>query len=308
MTIAHGIRGTIAALITPRLSDGSLDLDAFTNLVRFTTARGVTGLAIGGATSEYPRLDFGHRERLLETACETAENGTTVIAAIGAADFAGTQRLAAHAASCGADALLAPPPFFFPYGETDVEAFYESLARQTNLPILIYNLPSFTTGVSPDLAARLVSSQPGVIGAKDSSGRLDMLAALNALSPTPCRLVGNDSVLAEALRLNLCDGCISGIAGVVPELTSTLVNAGLSHDAETLARASALLDEILSRLEVLPTPWALQVIAAERGLAQDSYALPLSPERRAQIESLRAWFRAWWQRAAAVLDGSAVLG
>ena len=307
MTTPNGIRGAIAALITPRLPGGSPDIDAFTNLIRFATARGVSGFAIGGATSEYPRLDFTERERLLEAACETAENGTTAIAAIGAADFDGTLRLAGHAASCGADALLAPPPFFFPYGETDVEAFYHAIARQTSLPILIYNLPSFTTGVSPALAARLVAAQPGIIGAKDSSGRLDMLTALNALTPMPCRLVGNDSVLAEALRLNLCDGCISGIAGVLPELTSNLVAAGLGHDAETLARASALLDELLPRLEALPTPWALQVIAAGRNLAHASFALPAADERRAQIDSLSTWFRPWWQRASALLDGSAVL-
>ena len=191
---------------------------------------------------------------------------------------------------------MLPPPYFFPYSQTDVEAFYIEAARQIAGPLFIYNLPTFTTPVETDIILRLVESVPNIVGVKDSSGSLDTLEALTKRSElSVCRMVGHDGVLCRALRMNSCDGAISGVAGVLPELIVPLFECHQDGDASRFNFFREKLDELLIQLDTFPAPWGLKVIAQYRGFFKAQFPLPLSEERVQQIRSFERWFDKWWQ-------------
>jgi 4-hydroxy-tetrahydrodipicolinate synthase len=289
------IQGVIAAMLTPRLPDGEPDLAAFEQNVAFVLAHGVAGVCVGGATGEYPALSGDERRRLLERARSAAAGGALLVAGAGAASFRDAVALADHAAGCGADAVLVPPPHFFPYAPEDVEAFYREAARAIRLPILIYHLPAFTTGVALDLALRLIEEVPNIVGVKDSSGSLDTLAALTQKLPgRALRVAGNDAVLGAARSAGYCDAVISGVAGVLPEVVIEV----FSGERE---RATARLAEFIHQIDAFPTPWGLKLAAECRGLFPAMFALPLSERRRAQARAFKEWFAEWWRRTAAEL-------
>lgn len=296
MSRNSALRGVIAAVLLPRDEEGRPEWDEFERLVSFLCACGMTGVCVNGATGEYVRATPEERRTAVATARRAAGSSAVVIAGVGSACTQDTIRRLREAEDAGADAHLAPPPCFFRYREDDVEQFYRAVAAAAELPVLIYNLPAFVTGVSCSMVAELLRTEPRIAGVKDSSGRLDILEHLTAdPSLGARRFIGNDRVLAEACRRGLADGAISGVACVLPELLVSLWEATLQGDAALSERLERSLSEALEWIDAWPAPIGLEVLAEARGLRRCLPAVPLSPARREQAEAMRRWFEPWWE-------------
>ncbi len=231
----------------------------------------------------------------MRRARQQAGDDFVVVGATGSADWRHGLRHAEDAAAEGADVLLVPVPHFFPYQQDDVAEFYRQTAAATELPILIYNLPQFAGGVDRDVAVDLICNERCVAGIKDSSGSLEILKALTDRPEVDSiRLLGNDAVLGEALTGGLCQGVISGVACVLPELITGLFCCAPAQSPGLFLTLQRHLYDFIQQLDVLPVPWGLKVVAECRDLAPASYSMPLSPRRREQIEAFQAWFDAWW--------------
>ena len=303
------IRGVIAAVLFPRDASDRPDWDAFDRMAEFLARSGVAGLCVNGATGEYAGATADERREAIVRARRIAGGERIVISGVGAARWTETVRFADDAYRSGADAVLVPVPHFFKYEQEDVSEFYRCIADRAPIPVLIYNLPAFTGSLEPEAAAELIRSIGGISGVKDSSGRLDLLALLSCEgSSAPVRLVGNDSVLAEALETGVCDGAISGIAGVLPEFTLALWQVAARGDCGQLRELAAGYAELIRRLDAFPVPWGLKFIAEERGWAPANLAIPLSDHRRSQAREFRRWFRQWWDSVEPELPRSVVAG
>jgi len=300
------LAGVTAALLTPRRPDLSLDLDAFAANIEMVLDDGATGVCLNGATAEYCTSTVAERQAIVQRAADVVRRRAALVVSIGAADLAACLSLASHAESAGADAVLLPPPHFFPYTQDDIEQFYRVAAAEIRLPLLIYNLPSFTSPVETATAVRLVESVSNIAGIKDSSGSVDTLLALSQADIGACRLVGNDSAIGKALELLACDGSISGIAGVLPKLSVSVFESASRGDLVRLRLLLAKLDELISRLVEFPIPWALKLIAQSRGMFPAAFPLPLSPARQALASQFQDWFKSWWAGTAAGLESAAV--
>lgn len=261
-------------------------------------AAGALGLCVNGATGEYASATAEERREAVKRARRLAGPDGVVVTGVGSASVRESIALACAAQEEGADYVLIPPPHFFRYQQADLGEFYRRAVEGLSVPALIYNLPSFTTHLDAELCVELIHELPGLAGIKDSSGLLDVLAALTQPDgPTGLRLVGNDTVLAEALRRGVCDGCISGVAGVLPELTIGLWNAAMAGESEQFERISGLLDEFLTQLEPFPIPWGIKLVSAVRGFGTANFALPSTAERQQQAAEFQAWFCEWWPGA-----------
>ena len=301
------VTGPIAALLSPRLPEGELDHGAFERNIEFLISGRVSGICINGATGEYTVSTAREREQLLALARKVINGRCSLVCGVGAAQLSACVSLGRSALERGADAVLLPPPYFFPYAQSDVEAFYREAARQIGGATIIYNLPAFTTRVETDVALRLVESVPNIIGVKDSSGTLGTLEALTVRNDlSACRLVGHDGVLCRALRENCCDGAISGVAGVLPELTVGLFESNMAGDNSQFTFLKERLNELIRQLEMFPVPWGLKLIAQYRGFFEAQFPLPLSAVRVEQIRSFESWFNDWWQRLKSGLLASTV--
>ncbi|MBI5084739.1 MAG: dihydrodipicolinate synthase family protein [Acidobacteria bacterium] len=288
----------IPAVLLPRDSRGRLLWDRFDENVRFLLQRGVSGVCINGATGEYAAATPAERREGVRRARSLSGEQHLVVAAIGAAHWQECLRAAAEAAEESADALLVPVPHFFPYQQDDVAEFYKSMAAASSLPILIYNLPQFAGGVETTLAVDLIRDVPGIAGIKDSSGSLEILQELTAHPEIPSvRILGNDAVLEEALSRGLCQGVISGVACVLPELITAMFASIAGQNGELLAVLGGRLDVFIQHLNLLPVPWGLKIAGECRGLAPATFAMPLSPRRQQQIKEFTEWFQAWWPEA-----------
>lgn len=293
------VHGVYAALLTPRLNDGTVDVPALKALVAFLMAKGVSSFAVNGATGEYCLTTPDQLRTILSTIRSASNDNAALLCGVGAPSSALSIELAAIAQQARVQGLLLPMPYFYPYDQQDLESFCREVAQNTTLPILLYHLPQFTSGLSRECVRTLISEVPNIIGIKDSSGSLDILRYLTESRVEASRIVGNDSVLAAAIAHRACDGVVSGVACVLPELVTAQYQLGPAADPAALQTISTLMGEVLAQLNRLPTPWGLKWFASARGLMQPHFAQPQSSERLATGHALSAWLS---QRLPAMLS------
>ena len=254
--------------------------------------KGIGGFAVNGATGEYCLTSEREFESLIGIATETVKGRANRLAGIGCASSDISIRMGRVAAQAGVAGLLLPMPFFFPYAQSDLKAFSRVVAAKVDAPVLLYNLPQFTSGLDPQTSLELIRESEAIVGIKDSSGSLDTLRLLTGAAIGARRIVGNDDILSQALKEGLLDGVVSGVACVLPELIGRLYSLGLtdSSGAEFGERATVL-SSFIEQIRPLPTPWGLKMIAEARGLLNATYPIPLSPTREAQKTALLGWFQ-----------------
>lgn len=289
-------------MLLPRDDEDRPEWEAFERNARFALNAGAVGLCVNGATGEFAGGTQSERCEAVVRARNVAGESAVVVSGIGGTRWNEIRTLGQEAEDAGADALLVPTPYFFNYAPEDLAEFYRRIGVESKLPVLIYNLPAFTGGIDSALAYRLIQEVAGIAGVKDSSGRLDLLESLTERNPGQAlRLVGNDSVLAEAINRGLCDGTISGVAGVLPELTVALWRSSNGPDPALFERLTSRLVTLIGQLDVFPTPWGLKLIAELRKLGPASIGLPLSAGRQLQAAQFAEWFSGWWAGAEADL-------
>lgn len=262
---------------------------------RFVLGCGARGLCLSGATGEYSIATEQERVESVEWIRAIVPADRLLLAGVGAPDAQSALRLAGRFQTAGADVLLVPPPHFFPYPPSEIEEFYRVFAAATPMPVLIYNLPSFTSGVPLSMVLQLIESVPNIVGVKDSSGETAILQALTARPELGARrIIGNDNAFRAVLSGRLVDGCISGVAGVLPELTIACL-----QDAPDAALT--LLEELIPRLGPFPTPWGLKLMAEARGFFPARHAMPVSQFMQSEIGQFHNWFSNWWTASMSAL-------
>jgi 4-hydroxy-tetrahydrodipicolinate synthase len=297
------ISGLYAALLTPRHTDDNVDVNALHKLVRFLTAKGVSSFAVNGATGEFCLTTPEQLRAILTTVRDASEGTAKVLCGIGAPSSMLSKKFAAVAESCDVAGLLLPMPYFFPYQQEDLDLFCRDVSSSTSLPILLYNLPQFTSGLEKETVSHLITEVPNIVGIKDSSGSLEILRHLTEQRVNACRIVGNDSALAAALREGIADGVVSGVACALPEVIQALwgQEGRMGSDFENVSR---LLDEFIHQLNVFPTPWGLKWVVETRGIVSAQFLQPVTEHRLKQARTMETWLNDWLPKAITHATGS----
>ena len=234
--------------------------------------------------------------------------GAALLVGIGAASPADVVPLGRAALDAGARAVLLSMPVFFRYQQEDLEAFSVEVAAEVGGPVLLYDLPSFTTPLATSTVIRLLEQAPHIVGIKDSSGQPDRLPdLLAARGERPWRLlVGDDALLVEAMTAGW-DGCISGTSGAFPELLLGTLRAARSGDTSALAVLVPLLQELFAHQGVFPTPWGIRIGLEARGIDVGPLPLPPSTGRLAQKAEYLEWAPGWMARVGEALGQALVV-
>jgi 4-hydroxy-tetrahydrodipicolinate synthase len=293
------LRGIIPPMATPLASIDALDLPGLEVLVEHILGGGAHALFLLGTTGEGPALSYRVRRELIERVC--AQVGTRVPVLVGITDsaYAESLHLAEFAAKSGAAAVVAAPPFYFQISQSDILRLIESLAKESALPLYLYNQPELTKiSFQPETVAR-AAEMPNVWGLKDSSGHTSYLKEVISLvgkaHPEFSILVGPEHLLAEAL---LCGahGGVPGGANIYPTLPVRLYQAFLEGRYDEMQELQAQMvrigDPIWNASETEPgylrrLKCALSVLGLCSGVPTWPYQQSTQDERRQIEEHLR---------------------
>jgi dihydrodipicolinate synthase/N-acetylneuraminate lyase len=291
--------GVFAAAVTPhRLEGHEADIGDTLELVDFLARSGVNGTVMLGSTGEFVHIKPSERARLVQFAVKRSR--VPVIAGVSHSTLDGALELGSEAITSGAAALLLMPPHFFRYDAADLAEFYRRYAVEigrSDVPMLLYNIPQFTSPIPFEVARDLIDSGK-YAGIKDSSGDWDYFQQLAEFRKQRefVLFVGNDSIYPQA-RLAGADGVVSGCASAIPEVLVKLDAAIVAGDAARAEMLTGLLNEFIGWTNRFPTPVAVKVATAARGLKVGPLAVPLGPEKCHALDQFQSWFRAWFPSA-----------
>ena len=234
--------GSIPALITP-FKDGALDEAAFRRLVDWQIEQGSTGLVACGTTGEASTLSNAEHHRVIEICVEQAAGRVPVIAGCGSNDTNNALLHMRFSRKAGAAAGLCVAPYYNRPGQAGLIAHFSHLAQNSDLPIVLYNVPGRTvTDIAPETVCELATRFPDrIVGIKDASGDLSRVVDHRmGISKDFCQLSGDDEL---ALMANAAGavGCISVTANVAPALCAEFQAACAEDD---LTRARELNDRL----------------------------------------------------------------
>jgi 4-hydroxy-tetrahydrodipicolinate synthase len=207
-----GLGAILTAIVTPFGEDGSVDEQAFVDLMAHLAASGSDGFVVCGTTGEAATLDDDEHLRLIELAAAERPAGTTIVAGVGSNDTRHAVNLTARACELGADALLSVNPYYNRPNRRGIVAHYREVVRAADRPVVLYNIPQRTGSDMPnDLLAELAQLDH-VDYVKQANN--DNLAPVDGLRI----YAGNDEILATVLDMGEPGGILTASHVVGPEM------------------------------------------------------------------------------------------
>lgn len=205
------LKGVLTALVTPFGTDGSINIDAMSDLIEYQLNSGVTGIAVTAGAGEYVNLYPEERVEVVRKAASILQGRAPLVAGVLAADTGSAVRASLAAKEAGARALLLLTPYYVSPSINGIVDHFQRVAAQVGLPIVIYNNPG-RTGINLDVQAleRLVEI-PEVMGIKECDrdlGRV-VLKILN-VGDRLTFMSGDDDLFLPILSIGAAGGIMAG--------------------------------------------------------------------------------------------------
>ena len=255
--------GSIPALITP-FKNGFIDRYALETLVEWHIEQGSDGLVAVGTTGESPTLSHDEHKEVIEIIVKTSSKRIPIIAGAGSNNTSESIELIKFASQIGADGALIVTPYYNKPNQNGLYSHFEALNNNTELPIIIYNIPGRSViDMTVETMSKL-SKLANIIGVKDATGDVGRVSDTRAACGEEfVQLCGNDDI-ALGFNAHGGQGCISVIANIAPKLSADFQGAMSSGNfAEALKLQDKLLP--LHRAAFLepnpcPTKFALEIL------------------------------------------------
>lgn len=230
-------RGIIPAMVTPFNKGGRVNEVVLRELVNYLIEAGVHGLFPVGSQGEFYALERQEKKKVIETVVDEADKKVPVYAGTGAITTRDSILLTKIAEDIGVDAVSIITPFFISPTRDELYEHYLSVARSTNLPILLYNNPGKTgVNLSADLVERL-SRIDNIVGIKDSSGDLTLTSEYITRTEENFSVLSGRDTLIFGTLLYGGKGAIAATANVAPKLVVEIYEAFIKGDIELAKKA-----------------------------------------------------------------------
>ena len=268
------LQGSLPALVTP-FTDGALDLATLKKLVEWHIAEGSNGLVPVGTTGESPTLTHAEHETVVAEVVKAAAGRIPVVAGAGSNNTTESIRLAKHAESVGADAVLVVTPYYNKPTQDGLKRHYTAIADAVSIPVIIYDIPGRSIIAMTNETMAELAAHPNITGVKDATADLARPThLLNRIGPGFSQLSGEDGT-ALAYRAAGGHGCISVTANIAPRL---LAEMHAAWDQGNIARAMEINAQLMPVHEAMfceASPGPVKYAAGLLGLSSDSLRLPL---------------------------------
>jgi 4-hydroxy-tetrahydrodipicolinate synthase len=285
------ITGSIVALTTPMLEDGSVDYPTLRRLIDWHVAEGTACIGVVGTTGESPTVTVDEHCEIIRVAVEHSAGRVPIMAGAGANSTAEALELTRFAKKVGADCSLQVVPYYNKPTPEGIYRHFRAIAEGVDLPVVLYNVPGRTVAdMQHDTVMRL-AQVPGIVGIKEATGNLDRAAWLIKQSPKGFAIYSGDDQTAIGLMLLGGHGNVSVTANVAPRAMADLCRAAMAGDArratEIHMRLLALHRQLFSEANPIPVKWAM----TRMGLAGPALRLPLVPHGESHHAALEAAMR-----------------
>ncbi|KAH8811214.1 hypothetical protein F5884DRAFT_781517 [Xylogone sp. PMI_703] len=232
-------------------SNDTLDIESQAKFYSYMSKTGLAGLVVLGTNSETFLLTREERKTLLETARKACGPSFPIMAGVGGHSTKQVLEFIADAADAGANYALLLPPAYFGKQTTPavIDNFFNDVAKESPLPIVIYNFPAVCNGIDLDSAtiAGLAKRHSNIVGVKLTCGAVAKITRLSAELPEDqfSTFGGQADFLIGGLASGSA-GTIAGFANVCPKTIVHIYNLyteGKFQEALELHKKAALAEQ-----------------------------------------------------------------
>lgn len=253
--------GSYVALITPMYKNGEIDYSSLQSLVDFHIQNGTHGIVSVGTTGESATLPFSEHIEVVRKTVEYARGKIPIIAGSGANSTEEAIYLSQQMADTGIKGFLSVVPYYNKPQQKGMIAHFNAIADATDLPVLLYNVPSRTVAdMLPETVAEL-AKHPRIVGLKDATGDISRLLATQKLVADDFVLLSGDDQTGCAFLKNGGHGVISVTANIAPKQMADMCNAVKAKNFQLADKINLQIAELHNGLFVEPNPvlpkWAL---------------------------------------------------
>lgn len=232
-------KGIFTPMVTIFDNEGEFDKRANSALIEKLIYDKVDGIVFLGSVGEFFNLSFDEKKEYIKFATEITAGRTKVIVGTGSNNIKEVIELNKYAKDHNADAVLIITPYFFNLDETYVYEYYATIAKNTELPIMIYNFPARTaTNLSPDLVFKLATEFKNIVGIKDTTDSISnvrkFVEKIKSVRKDFCIISGFDEYLVPNLQAG-GDGIIGGLTNINAKLFIDTYKAFQEKDFEKVS-------------------------------------------------------------------------
>lgn len=276
MTIRYDAGEVITAMVTPFNEKREIDYPAVERLAKHLVNTGSDAVLVAGTTGESPTLTHEEEYELLYTVKGTVSGSAKVIMGAGSNSTRTAVDVAKKVESLGADAILSVVPYYNKPNQQGMIEHFGAIAKSTNLPIILYNIPS-RTGVNmlPQTVAFLAKEYSNIVALKQSNSDLDLISELKAQCPKDFAIYcGDDSLTLPMLSLG-AHGVISVASHVVGEEIKSMIHNYKSGQVKAARNMHQMLFPLFKKLFMAPNPVPVKAVLSRLKLIENYVRRPL---------------------------------
>lgn len=281
--------GAGVAIVTPMNPDESINFDRLGQIIDNQIENGTDAIVICGTTGESATMTDQEHVDCIEYAVKRVNGRVPVIAGAGSNHTSYAVWMSKEAKRVGADALLHVTPYYNKTSQTGLIRHFNAVADATDLPIILYNVPS-RTGVNITPATyRELAKHPNIVAAKEASGNISQIAQIAQACGDELDLYsGNDDQIVPLLSLG-AKGVISVLSNIMPRETHDICRlffeGKIAESRALQLKLLPLINALFSDVNPIPVKEAMNMMGWECGECR----LPLvsmQPQAREHLRSL----------------------
>lgn len=263
-------KGAGVAIVTPMYDNEEVNYDKLEELINQQIDAGTDSIIIAGTTGESSTLDMEEHEKVIKAAVEFTKHRVPVIAGTGSNCTRTAIQLSQEAEEAGVDGLLIVTPYYNKATQEGLVKHYSSIAQNTKLPIIMYNVPGRTgCNLLPETVARLYDMEENIVGLKEATGNMAQASKTMYLTDGKLDLYsGEDGLVLPLLAIGAV-GVISVWSNVAPAQVHNLCESFFKGDLATAQKlqkeALPLIDALFSEVNPIPVKKAMNLMGMNVG-------------------------------------------
>ncbi len=276
MTMRYDAGEVITAMVTPFNEKREIDYPAVEKLARHLAESGSDAILVAGTTGESPTLTHEEEYELLYAVKGTVSGDAKIIMGAGSNSTRTAIDVTKKVESLGADAILSVVPYYNKPNQQGMIEHFGAIARSTDLPIILYNIPS-RTGVNmlPQTVAFLAKEYSNIVALKQSNPDLDLISEFKAQCPPDFAIYcGDDSLTLPMLSLG-AHGVISVASHVVGNEIKSMIHNFKSGQVKAARNMHQMLFPLFRKLFMAPNPVPVKAVLSRLKLIENYVRRPL---------------------------------
>lgn len=280
--------GAGVAIITPMNADGSVDYNGFAENIEYQIANGTDAIIVCGTTGEASTMTDDEHIECIRFCVEKTNKRVPVIAGTGSNDTRYAIELSKKAQELGADGLLLVTPYYNKATQKGLIAHFTAIADAVDIPIILYNIPGRTGGVSFDMSTyKILGQHKNIVAVKEASGNISYTSKLIAECGDLLDVYsGNDDIIVPMMSIG-AKGVISVLSNVLPKETHDMAQLCLDNNCQEAAKLQMKYLELINNLFIEVNPIPVKEAMNQMKMPAGPCRLPLCEMTEEHIDTLR---------------------